>query len=455
MTENRTGSPALILFVTTLATFCNSFASSSVNVALPPIGTEFHLGGVALNWIVTTFILASSSLVMPMGRVGDLFGRQRVFLLGMALYTLASLASWLAPEAAWLLAARALTGVGGSMVFGTATALVVTAYPPEQRGRVLGINVAMVYFGLSAGPSLGGLITQAWGWRSLFVVHFVLALIVVVVSALRLPGNHREPAKGRFDFVGSFLFAVGLCLLLIGLSDLPSVFGITLSLGGTVVLGAFWLVETKAASPILPVTLLTQNRVFAFANLAALLSYSATFAVAFFLSLYLEVVRGLSPAQAGLVLIVQPLIQAAFSPLTGRLSPGLLASSGMGLTAVGLGALSFLDASTPFAWVLAALVLLGLGFALFSSPNTNAIMGAVDRSLLGIASATVSTMRGVGMMLSMGLALVLLSVIMDDAKVSPDTSEAFLVALRWTFAVSAVLCSLGIAASLSRGKSDK
>jgi len=458
MRESRTGSPGLVLFITTVATFCNSFAGSSVNVALPVIGAEFHLGGIALNWVVTSFLLASTILVMPMGRLGDLFGRQRVFLIGMVLYAAGSLASALAPDAAWLLAARGLGGLGGSMVVGTLTAILVTAYPPQQRGRVLGINVAMVYFGLSAGPSLGGLITQALGWRSLFWVHLVLALVVVVLTALRLPGNHKQEAAGRFDLVGSLLFASGLCLLLIGLSDLPGPVGIALAVTGTAVLALFWWVETRVASPILPVTLLTKNRVFAFSNLAALLSYSATFAVAFFLSLYLEVVRALSPAEAGVLLIVQPLIQASFSPLTGRLSdrvsPGLLASTGMALTAAGLAGLAFLDAATPLGWVIAALVLLGLGFALFSSPNTNAIMGSVDRSMLGVASATVSTMRGTGMMLSMGLALVLLSLAMGTAGVSPATSGPFLVALRWAFGVSAVLCTLGIAASLARGKNQ-
>lgn len=450
-------SPGLVLFITTVSAFCTSFSGSSVNVALPLIGSEFHLGGVALNWVVTAFVLMSSILVMPMGRLGDLYGRQNLFRWGIGLYGLGSAAAFFSPDAAWLIVARAVTGIGGSMVFGTATALLVSAYPPAQRGRVLGINVAMVYFGLSAGPPLGGLITQVWGWRGLFAVHFSLALVVAVLMAWKLRGNDQEHRDGGFDLIGSGLFAIGLTLLLLGVSNLPGPWGLGLTTAAGVVLGVFWWYESRVPNPVLPVTLFTTNRTFAFSNIAALISYSATFAVAFFLSLYLQSVRGLSPAMTGMLLLAQPLVQAVFSPLTGRLSdkvsPGRLASVGMGLTTLGLVALAFLDGSTPLGWVLTALVLLGLGFALFSSPNTNAVMGSVERRDLGIASATLSSMRSVGMMLSMGLALVLMSLLLGTAGVTAATIEAFLSAQKLAFAISAVLCAVGIGASLARGTS--
>ena len=229
-------------------------------------------------------------------------------------------------------------------------------------------------------------------------------------------------------------------------------------MAGLVLLAGFWVFESRAASPILPVTLLTKNRTFAFSNLAAMISYSATFAVAFFLSLYLEVVRGLSPSQAGLLLIAQPLVQAVFSPLMGKLSdkisPQILASAGMALCALGLGFLAFLGSDTSFVLVFAALVLLGLGFALFSSPNTNSIMGSVEKKDLGLASATVATMRVVGQMLSMGMALVLLSLILGKAPVEASTASLFLAAQQWGFGISAVLCALGILASLARGSAQ-
>ena len=455
---NKT-SPRLVLFITTVAAFCSSFAASSMNVALPLIGAEFHLGGVALNWIVTSFVLVSAILVMPLGRLGDLHGRQLIFQWGMVVFCLASFAAMVAPSEAWLVGFRAVSGVGAAMAFGTVTAVLVAAYPPDQRGRVLGINVSMVYFGLSAGPVLGGLIAQTLGWRALLGFHGVLGLLVVVLVFTSLRGNDRQHHHGRFDVIGSILYGSALALLLIGVSDLPGALGIGLSVSGLVLLAVFWQYESRAASPIFPVTLFTQNRSFAFSNLAAMISYSATFAVAFFLSLYLEVVRGLSPAQAGFILIAQPLVQAIFSPLTGRLSdkvsPGFLASAGMGVTAMGLLGLSLLEGTTPLGLVVAALVFLGIGFGLFSSPNTNAIMGSVQKSELGLASATVATMRIVGQMLSMGLALVLLSMILGKAPVDKSTASEFLLAMKWGFGISAVLCGLGIFASLARGPSTK
>jgi MFS family permease len=455
VTKAHTSSPFVVLLVTTVSAFCTSFANSSVNVSLPLVGSEFHLGGVALNWVVTAMLLTSTMFVMPMGRLGDLHGRQRIFFGGAVVFGLGSLAAFLAPFAWWLLAARAVTGVGAAMMFGTGTAILVAAYPPTERGKMIGINVAMVYFGLSAGPPLGGLVTQAFGWRAVFAVHFVLALVLVAAMVWKLRGNDKQAATGRFDLVGSLLFAAGLALLLVGVSGLPAVPNIALVVAGVVVLVGFWLWEAKAASPILPVTLFTKNQVFAFSNIAALLSYSATFAVAFFMALYLEVIRGFSPAEAGVIFIVQPLVQAAFSPLTGRLSDkisaGVLASWGMALTAAGLVSIALFDAATPLAWILATLVVLGLGFALFSSPNTNAIMGSVEKKDLGVATATVSTMRNVGMMLAMGMTLVLLALLLGPQAVGPATAEPFLTAMHWAFGISAVLCALGILASLSRG----
>lgn len=447
--------PGFVLLVSTVSAFCTAFAGYSVNVALPLIGAEFHLGGVHLNWVVTAFVLTSAALVMPLGRVGDLWGRQKVFVAGSVAYVVLSAASALAPDANWLIVARALGGVGAAMAFGTVTAVLVAAFPPEQRGRVLGINISMVYFGLSAGPVLGGLVTEAWGWRSLFWLHAALAAVVVVFLFFGRLGNDKEDHPGRFDFVGTVFYAVGLTLLLLGLSDPVHLSGILALAGGAAVLGIFWWIETRAANPILPVKLMTQNRGFAFSNLAAVFSYAATFAVAFFLSLYLEVVRGLSPAQAGLFLIAQPLVQALFSPLMGRLSdripPRTLASVGMGLNAVGLIALAWLGAQTPLWLVLAALTVIGLGFAFFSSPNTNAIMGSVEKKHLGLASATLATMRVVGQMLSMGLALVLMSLWLGAAPVAAARGQ-FLAAQSWGFAISALLCALGIGASVARGK---
>ncbi len=455
MTDPRRPSSGLILFVTTISVFATAFAGSSVSVALPLIGTEFQLGGVHLNWVVSAYVLTTAALAMPLGRLADRWGRQLVFTVGMVLFTLASALGALAPDANWLIAARGLTGIGGAMSFATVTAVLVNAFPPEQRGKVLGINIAAVYFGLSIGPVLGGFVIQLWGWRSLLWVHTLLSAVVVAVLLARHAGNDKEHHPGRFDYIGAGLSTAGLVLLLIGMSD-PAGKGLIVIVAGIVLLAVFWFAELKVANPIFPVRLMLENRTFGFSILASMFSYSSTFGVAVFLSFYLQVIRGLEPGQAGLFLLVQPLVQAVFTPIMGRLSdrvaPRTLASLGIAFVAVGLALFVWLGTETPLAVVVVGLVVLGLGFALFSSPNTNAIMGSVEKKFLGLASGTVAAVRVVGQMLSMGLVLILMAVFLGAAPVSAATAVPFLAAQSWSFGISATLCALGVIASLARGK---
>ena len=210
------------------------------------------------------------------------------------------------------------------------------------------------------------------------------------------------------------------------------------------------------ASPILDITLFANNQVFAFSNLAAFINYSATFAVGFLLSLYLQYIRGLTPGAAGLVLVAMPVVQAVFSPLTGRLSdriePRLLASSGMALTAAGLLLLIFIGTDTALWYIIACLVMLGAGFALFSSPNVNAVMSSVDRKSLGVASATLATMRLTGQMFSLGIAMLLISLFMGRVQVTPDVYPQYILSLQTALAIFTALCIGGIFASMARGK---
>lgn len=456
MTEIKKTPPSIVLLVTTFGAFMSSFAGSSVNVALPPLGLELGLGGIALNWVTTAFVLGSAILLLPMGRLGDIFGRKRLLTLGFSIYALGAFLSFIAPNGAILIAMRAITGFGASMLAPTSAAILVAAYPSQERGRVLGINVAAIYFGLSAGPFIGGYITSLVGWRSLFLIIGMMAFLMLILSALLLKDQWQTAKGEKMDWAGTVIYALGLLAVLVGFSSLPHLAGIVLLITGLVVLMFFVLWELKSHHPLLHVRIFKGNRAFTLSNLAAMISYSATFSVAFFLSLYLEVVRGLPPHDAGLLLVAQPIMQAIFSPITGKLSdriqPRFLASAGMVLSAGGLGVLAFLDATTPIPLVLVALVLIGLGFALFSSPNTNAVMSSVEHKHLGIASATISTMRAVGMAASMGLALVLFSIFLGQKAVVPANSVPFLAALHMAFVISAILCFLGIFASMARGK---
>jgi len=429
---------------------------SAINIALPSIGKEFAMDAILLSWVATAYLLAAAVFLVPFGKIADIHGRKRVFGYGVLVYSIASLLCAFAPAPAVLIIFRALQGVGGAMIFGTGVAILTQVFPPGERGRVLGINVAAVYVGLSVGPFVGGLLTQHLGWRSIFHVNTALGVVVVAVVAWKLRGDWAEARDERFDLVGAAIYSLALVATMYGLSLLPSPSGAALLVPGALGLVAFARWELATPNPLLNMNLFRSNRVFAFSNLAALINYSATAAVGFLLSLYLQYVKGLSPQNAGLVLISQPVIQAIFSPLAGRLSDRVesrvVASAGMGLTTLGLALLAWLSQATSFAFIMATLVILGLGFAFFSSPNTNAVMSAVEKRFYGVASATVATMRLLGQMFSMAVAMLLLALFVGKVQITPERHAAFLASLRVAFSVFAALCFVGIFASLARGR---
>jgi EmrB/QacA subfamily drug resistance transporter len=448
--------PSAVLLVTTLSSFLTSFSASAVNVALPSIGRELHASAVTLNWVVTSFLLVSAMAIVPMGRIADLVGRKRVFTVGIAVIMVTSLVAALSHSVTLLLAARAVQGLGGAMLFATSIAIAVSVFPRADRGRVIGLNTAAVYAGLSAGPPLGGLLTHAFGWPSTFLINVVAGPFILLLIATNVPGEWREAHGERFDAAGSALYAGSLAALLLGVNRLQSLPGVALTVAGVAGLAAFVALEHRTLHPVLNVKLFSGNRAYALSNLAAMINYSATSAVAYFLSLYLQGVRGLDARSAGLAMLVQPALMAVLSPVAGRLSdrvePRLLASSGMALSTGGLLMLVFLTPGSPLAYVEAALVLLGIGFAFFSSPNMNAIVGSAGPRNLGVANSTLATMRVVGQLLSMAFTLLLVSLIMGPVQLGPTTVEPFQRAMHACFVVFSVLCAGGIFASLARGR---
>jgi EmrB/QacA subfamily drug resistance transporter len=446
----------VVLAVASMAVFLTPFMGTSINVALPSIGTEFSTDAVTLSWITTAYLLAALVFLVPFGRLADIHGRRKVFLSGIAGYTVVSLLCGFAPSEEVLIGLRALQGFTDAMMFGTSIAIVTSVYPPQERGRALGITVASVYAGGSLGPFVGGLVTQALGWRAIFFLTAVLGLAAVGMALWKMRGEWAEARGQKFDLVGSLLWGLALLGIMYGFRLLPSFTGVAVMAAGLVFLGGFVVRERRVSYPVLDVHLFSGNTVFALSNLSALISYAATYAVTFLLSLFLQYVKGLDPRTAGLVMLCQPVTQAVFSPLAGRLSdrvePRVIASAGMALTTAGLLLVSFLGPTSPVVVIAACLVLCGLGFALFSSPNTSAIMGSVDRRFYAVASATTGVMRLSGQNLSMGAAGLILAVFVGPVAITPDVHPAFLRAFRFGFLLFAGLCAAAVLASLARGK---
>ncbi len=444
------------LIVALLTSFLTAFMGSSVSIALPTIGKEFSMTAILLGWISTAYLLAAAMFLVPFGRLSDMHGRKRILTYGITLYTISSFVSAISNSGIFLIVFRALQGIGSAMIFGTGVAILISVYPPQDRGRVLGINVASTYIGLSIGPFLGGILTQYLGWRSLFYSNVVLGIITLSLILWKLEGEWVEAEGESFDWIGSILFSIMLTSIMYGFTILPDSLGIWLICGGIGLLVVFIWWENRTLNPVLNMNLFFRNRVFAFSSLAALINYGATFAVAFLLSLYLQYTKGLTPQDTGFVLVSRPIFMAAFSPLAGRLSdriePRLVASSGMTVVTVGLVLLAFINESTSIIFIVLSQILLGFGFALFSSPNTNAMMSSVEKRVYGVASATVGTMRLIGQVLSMGIATLSIAIIVGPVEITPAYYEAFLRSVNISFVIFAGLCLIGIFASAARGR---
>ena len=444
------------LIVTTLASFLDPFMGASVNVALPSIGHDLTMSAVLLGWVNTAFLLSAAIFTVPFGRLGDIYGRKKIYMIGVCIFSSASVFLALSVSSSMLILFRVMQGLGASMAFATRLAILISVFPAEERGRVLGINVAAVYLGLSTGPFLGGLITQHLGWRFIFWFNVPIGAMMLFLIFWLLKGEWAEERGMTFDLTGSIILGLSLLATMYGFSKLPAVYAAALIAVGILGIVAFIKFELRIDEPIIDINLFRRNTVFAFSNLAAMINYAATFAVSFLMSIYLQRVKGFSPQITGIIMVSQPVVQAIFSPSAGRLSdriePRTVASVGMSLTLIGLLLLSFLSSTTSLYYIIGCLGLLGFGFALFSSPNTNAIMSSVDRRFYGLAGAMVSTVRQTGMMVSMGIVMMMLAIYLGQARIDSATLGRFVTSMRTILVIFAFLCFGGIFASLARGK---
>lgn len=443
-----------VLIVATFAAFLTPFLGAATNLALPAIGSEFNVSAINLNWVVSIYILATAMFLLPFGRLADIVGRKKIFFNGILLFSVSSFMVLFARTYTVLILLRAIQGVSSAMIFGTSLAIITSVFPPGERGRAMGINITAVYVGLSSGPFLGGLLTRWLGWRSIFIVLVPVGIISLVLIASRMKGEWAGSREGRFDWRGSLLYGFSLLLMMYGFSELPGTRGVILIGTGIALFVFFLLFEKRVPNPVLPLGIITGNRVFAWSSLAAFIHYSSTSAIGFFMSLYLQYLKGIDPGQAGLVMISQPLTMALLSPLAGKLSdrmnPGVIASGGMALTATGIILMCFITAETPVPRIIALLIMMGTGFAFFSSPNANAIMSSVEKQNLGLASGIVGTMRMTGQMMSMGISMLLFALFLGNEIINPLNYPAFLASMKTGLVIFAVLCILGVFASLAR-----
>jgi EmrB/QacA subfamily drug resistance transporter len=416
-----------LLALTSVGAFMGPLDGAIVSVALPVMSPELGLSFSASMWVQAVYLLVSAVLLIPLGRLADARGRMRFYLVGIVVFAAGSLLCAASMSGAWLIASRALQGAGAALLGATAVAIVTAAFPPQERGRALGISVAAVYLGLSVGPPLGGFLTDAFGWEAIFLVNVPIAAVVLIWGWRLLPRDERAgatpagavpaasgapPPAPRPDLAGSALWGAFLICLLVPLTFAPQWgWAASRSLGllalAALSLVAFVVVERHVADPLLDLDLLLHNRLFAASSSAALLNYMALYAVSVLTAVFLEVVQGRSAALTGWIMLSQPLMQAVLAPLAGRLSDRtgsrVLATAGMVLTAAGMALLGSMPQDASLPRVMLSLAVVGVGMALFSAPNTSAVMGSVPRHQLGLAGAFIGTMRTTGMALSVAI----------------------------------------------------
>lgn len=433
---------------------------SSVNVALPSIAKDLSMNAVQLSWVPMAYLMAGAMFVLIFGRLADMFGRKKIFLIGTTCAVITSIGAALSNSGELLILFRFLQGISAAMLYATQVAIISSVFPPAKRGAAIGVMISTLYFGLAAGPFFGGILIDKFGWPACFIFQIPLVLVVLYLGLIKIQGdwdNHESVHTiSDLDVKGATVYALSIAALAIGVSTLPTSSSFIVFLLGVFGLWAFKKIEKVVDHPIFDLSLFSDNRIFTLSCLASFLMYTATFANVVLVSLYLQYLKEYSASTAGLIMMTQPLVMALFSPIAGKLSdhiePRVLASFGIGLTVIGLVLLATMNGNTSDATLITALIITGAGFGLFSSPNTNAIMSAVKKPQYGIAAGTNATMRVVGQMASMIMVTLLMSLMIGPVEITPEHYPELGNVIRVSFLIAAVICLPGIYFSLTRGR---
>ena len=447
----------LLLFICTVLSFFTVFAVNAVTIVIPSIATEFHMSNIVQNWVTIIFLLVVAVLSVPAGQISAKYGLKKVTIISVVLFIIISIANVLVTSQEQFLACRLILGIALSFINVTSMAMIVNAFPPEERGKALGINITGVYVGLSLSPVIGGILNYNLGWRSvvLFGVPFLFVILALLLT--RIDDEWSSFENLPLDLKGSFAYGIGMVLFMYGFTILNTQLGVILTVLGVMILLIFAWIELKQKYPVFDIRFF-KNHKFLSANFASLCAYLATYAVTTILNYHLQYIKGFDSQTAGMILLVAPLCQVILAPIAGRLSdrfvPQILAAIGMALGTLSLILFSFLDSTTSIEFLFVAMILYGIGFGLFSPPNTNVIMGSVPPKDTSVASAAVATMRTVGQAMSMGILTLVFAFVMGDVPIIQQYYPLLIQSCQITCIICVVLCIASVFASFVGIKSD-
>lgn len=434
--------------VTLLMVVLNSVGTAmmltGVNVALPSIARDLKIDAVVLTWIPMSYLMAVTACVLSFGRLADMYGRKKIYLAGTVGVILTSIATALSDTATTMIIGRLAQGVCAAMLYATNVAVISSAVAPEKRGAAIGYTVSAIYLGLALGPFLSGWLVEYFSWRWTFLLHVPLALVVLYIGIYRIDRDWTAEDLGDFDKVGALVYGIAIILLMLGLSRFENVIDVTLICVGLVGLVFFFKYEQRHPHPVFDVSLFYTNTLFTLACVASLVMYTTTFGNVVLVSLYLQYIKDISPSTVGALLVCQPVVMTAVAPIAGRLSDKfgsrLLALVGMGITGISHVVLSFVDVQSSVYLVIVCLILNGIGFGLFSSPNANAMMGAVGVADYGRAGSAIAVMRVVGQMSSVAVVTLVFGIFVGPRALDITVFPELNLAIRVCFAFGACLC---------------
>lgn len=460
-----------IIIIVCLGTFMSALDSSIVNISLPAISDYFKISLTTVEWVILSYLIVISSLLLTYGRIGDLYGHKKIYLVGFAVFTIGSLFCGLSTSVIFLIFSRAIQALGAGMLMSMGPALITIATPAKNRGKYLGFLAVAVSVALSVGPVAGGLLTSYFGWQSIFFINIPIGLGAFVWSVISIPkisSDIRQP----FDYAGSLLLFLALVSIIFPLTfadkigwSSPLIIGFICA--GIILFTIFFIVESKIKNPMLDLNLF-KNRLFSMSNLALLLNYMSQFTVALIVPFYLVQLRDFSSSKAGLLMIANPVMVMITAPIAGHISDRMdsrfISSAGMIFTSAGLFLLGTMKTDTNIFLLILYTSIIGLGIGIFQTPNNSAIMGSVPLERRGTASSMIATMRNLGMVLGVTLSGTIFSSrqISLEKTLSRSGIEgiqleniAFTGAMQTTFIAGSVLAVVAVFISLVRGPLNK
>ena len=440
----------LVLILCVILSFFTVFAFNAVMIAVPSIATEFGMNNIVQNWVTIIFLLVIAALSVPAGQISGKYGLKKVSVISIIFFIIISIANVLVTTSEQFLACRLLLGIAVAFLNVTSMAMVVSAFEPYERGKAIGINITGVYLGLSLSPLIAGVLDFNLGWRS--IVLFSIPFMILILLMLYMVKDEWITFEGMsLDIKGSLVYIVGIVLFIYGFTRLNTMIGVILTIVGLAVLALFTYVEMNSKYPVFDVRFFKDSK-FLSSNFAALCAYLATFAVTTILNYHLQYIKGFDSQLSGIILIVPPLFQVVLAPLAGKwsdnINPQILSAVGMAFGTISLILFSLLDADSSFVFLIVSMVCYGIGFGLFSSPNTNVIMGSVPPEATPVASASVSTMRVVGQTMSMGVLTLVFAFVMGSVPMTPQYYPLLIRSSQITCIICVVLCLASVFASL-------